>query len=426
MWEEIAGEDSYTAQLFQFCSNLLNELVAANPEFASPVRKKRELHLDALSYLVHSLIHAASLPCRYKAVGISLRKTDYHGEEQYAFLSYWPFRRVVTMLTSPAAGEPLCLLRKGTFHRTNSANRLRSRIEPNNLLKDRFARAGLISPTHPYAVVHPNVSDPVQIRLDGRNLEPVGRCLTSSETVIPLVNARLAATDFTVCYPDYRSYLDCWDFATGEFSRQFRGNQLTRQFKFDLSSGGRLYGHFVQSLPKEARKLLLMNGEPVVEYDFRSMQLHLAYDEVGHSCELADGYLIEPYGVAYREAFKNCFKRVIGTGQKKSLRSAFSFAIREELERFVSPEELNAMISAFWNTHPKLASIGNTEAWRRLQLKESEIALAVLAELEQQGIACVPLHDGFIVQQRHEAALASAMTRAVQGLTSRPTAQRCV
>jgi hypothetical protein len=63
--------------------------------------------------------------------------------------------------------------------------------------------------------------------------------------------------------------------------------ELTRKFKFDYNSGGRLYC-IAQNLSKDARRTLAINGNPTVELDFKSlhptMLYHLAQLEAPEDC----------------------------------------------------------------------------------------------------------------------------------------------
>ena len=54
-----------------------------------------------------------------------------------------------------------------------------------------------------------------------------------------------------------------------------------RVFNCDWTRGGRWFGVFWQGLPKDLRRHLLINGEPVVERDYRACHLRLLYAQAG-------------------------------------------------------------------------------------------------------------------------------------------------
>lgn len=286
---------------------------------------------------------------------------------------------------------------------------------------DRLTVAGLVWSTHPNKATHPAKACTVGIRPDDTSdlLEVFGP-FSPSETVLPKVNARLKNARVALHLPDYRSYKRYWNHTDGTFKFHQSGNQLTRQFKYDLESGGRLYGHWVQGVPERLRHHLTINGMPVVEYDYRGMQVHLAYSSLGLVCALDDPYRVPGYAEHYRDAFKAIFLRIIGSDETQSLPNIFRHGISEALGRQVTDVEVAELTDAFWGVHEPLRQLANTEAWRHLQLTESEIALTVMASLEDQGITCIPIFDGFVVQSRHGPELEFAMKDAVNGLRSIP------
>jgi hypothetical protein len=56
---------------------------------------------------------------------------------------------------------------------------------------------------------------------------------------------------------------------------------LHRIWNQNWQRNGRLYGCWVQNLPKETRRTLLLNGEPVAEPDYHALHCRLIYDLAG-------------------------------------------------------------------------------------------------------------------------------------------------
>lgn len=394
LFKEVHGDDEYRRNLRAFARELLDELIASNPSLAGRVRKWRHEHIASLSLLLHSLAHVASFPVRYKVIAVSLNSTDYRPGKSFDGLSYTIVSRVVGMLTNPEIGEPLCWQRKGTFDRSFGSG-VRTRLAPGENLKDRLAQAGLIWPTHPHSRL--KAAGHVVVIKDRNTNEktPVSRELLPNESVLQSVNARLRKTEFKIHFPNYKSYESSWDYSNNYFEFTTEG-QLRRQFVDDDSSGGRLTGLGLQNLPKRLRQFLTINGEPVYEYDYQGCQVYLAYAELSVEPPPGNPYDIPSYGPEYRDVFKALFTVLIGSDKDQSLMSAFSLAVQKRTGAFLESGQAEAMADAFWSHHPALKKLSNTEAWKRLQYRESEIMLDVLNRLEAQGIPCIPIHDAVI------------------------------
>lgn len=416
----VQGPKSYWVALDHFCRDLLRELEKSHGERPSGGRALRE-KLICITHLVHSLAYVVSRPITHQLVAVSLDQNQYGPDGRLAMFSYSAMRAVVEMLSSPGEYGPLCRRLRGTYNRATHEG-VTTRLEPNRSLKDRLAQAGLIWPTHPYAYSHSAPEHFLQIQfVDGGELYAVDRPPSELEAVIPKLNARLKRTRFDVRFPSYAAYCKTmWDFDASRPTTTYSGNQLARRFKYDLDTGGRLYGHFVQWLSSDLRPHLLMNGSPVVEYDYSGMMVHMAYASIGEVCPLADPYSIPNFGARYREVFKAIFVRLIGSDPDANFEASLRFGIQKALGKYPSPDEIETFTAAFFEAHPKLRSMANTSAWRGLQLRESEVSLKVLSELEAKGITCIPIFDGFIVKQNHEDALSAAMDGAVRDLSSKP------
>ncbi len=170
--------------------------------------------------------------------------------------------------------------------------------------------------------------------------------------------------------------------------RKFRIEQPEDVHAFDRH--GRLYGGFWEDLPKDQRHLLTIGGEPVVDLDFASMFIHLAYCRLGAEAPTGDLYAI-PGLEEHRKAvkslmvslfFRNVAARRLPIGSKETLPSGWT------MERF------KAAASAH---HPAIASLFDTNVGFQLMAVESEILVGILLELGSKGVAALPMHDGVMV-----------------------------
>ncbi|MBB3917047.1 hypothetical protein [Rhizobium fabae] len=167
--------------------------------------------------------------------------------------------------------------------------------------------------------------------------------------------------------------------------RKFRVDQHGDEARFDRH--GRLYGGFWEDLPKEQRHLLTIDGEPVVDLDFASMFIQLAYCRRGLQPPSGDLYAI-PGLEEHRKAvkslmvslfFRNAEARRLPAGSKEALPSGWS------MERFKA---------AAVALHPAIAHLFDTNVGFELMALESEILIGIVLDLGSKGIAALPIHDG--------------------------------
>ncbi len=170
--------------------------------------------------------------------------------------------------------------------------------------------------------------------------------------------------------------------------RKFRIEQPEDVHAFDRH--GRLYGGFWEHLPKDQRHLLTIGGEPVVDLDFASMFIHLAYCRKAVEALTGDLYAI-PGLEEHRKAvksltvslfFRDVAARRLPIGSKETLPSGWT------MERF------KAAASAH---HPAIASLFDTNVGFELMALESEILVGIVLELGSKGVAALPMHDGVMV-----------------------------
>lgn len=184
--------------------------------------------------------------------------------------------------------------------------------------------------------------------------------------------------------------------------------QLRRIFNGDFDTGGRLFGGWWQTLPRELRKHIRVDGEPVVDVDFSTLHLWLAYAEAG--CASPPGDLYDLTGVDHlRPDWKTLRKG------RKLLVSAM-FTSKKALKRWpgATPKECEAFqahfgkgtkvrdeIAAIRKRHQSVAAWFECGRGLKLQRTESDILVAALLKLNAIGIAALPIHDSVLVARSH-------------------------
>ena len=162
--------------------------------------------------------------------------------------------------------------------------------------------------------------------------------------------------------------------------------------------GERLYGHWVQWLPKDLRKQLQIDGKPVAELDYAGMQLALLYAIQGRSVPEGDPYAVSGFS---REDMKAVLTRSVGTPNREEALVAIRSQLHDENRSRKGRAE--QLYDAFWNAHAEVCPhhTGNEAAWSKLQMLDSQLALGVVASLLAQRVTPIPIHDSFVVQKQY-------------------------
>lgn len=192
------------------------------------------------------------------------------------------------------------------------------------------------------------------------------------------------------------------------------------------------YGRFhscFQSAPKELRRRLLIDGSPVVEFDFSGTQLAILYHLQGLDTE-GDLYALPGVGGEYRAALKKAHLIAINTRSKAHAMSTIRYNSESYRRALVRGDEIpedglllpdgmspRDLVEAIAARHRGIG--GGLFSGRGLELMflESRIAEGVLAEFSSRGTAPVlPWHDGFVTTLASADALFEAMVRSWQSV----------
>lgn len=158
-----------------------------------------------------------------------------------------------------------------------------------------------------------------------------------------------------------------------------------------LAQGGRLYGGFWQTLPRQRRASLRIDGEPLAVLDFASMHLRLVY-----ACEGVvppDGDLYARPGLEGQRAAVKLITNVLLNDRHHSR------ARWPEGEEIGQPSgwAIKALRAALWGRHPVLRDAFGRQLGLELQFTESKIMVEVLDRLRLQRVPGLGLHDGLMV-----------------------------
>jgi hypothetical protein len=180
-----------------------------------------------------------------------------------------------------------------------------------------------------------------------------------------------------------------------------------------IDRGGRLFGGWWQTIPKDYRRYVSINGRPTVEVDFSEMHPSMLYilDGQGAPQNIYDLGIIYPNEVPYDPNVQPHKAR------RKVIKRFLNALINDEREQHklsktgsrqlkLSHQQLKELLLT---KHPVIAKAIGTDTGSYLQYLDSRIACGVMLRLMDQGIVALPVHDSFLVQREFESELITAM-----------------
>lgn len=180
-----------------------------------------------------------------------------------------------------------------------------------------------------------------------------------------------------------------------------------------LDRGGRLYGGWWQTIPKDCRRYITINGRPTVEVDFSEMHPTMLYllHGVEPSQNIYDLGIRQPTDPPYDPTVEPHKSR------RKTIKRFLNALINDEHGRHklrkstskqlgLTHEQLKELIVT---KHPVIGKAVGTDIGSHLQYLDSQIACHVMLKLMSQGIVALPVHDSFLVQVEFQPELVAAM-----------------
>jgi hypothetical protein len=172
---------------------------------------------------------------------------------------------------------------------------------------------------------------------------------------------------------------------------------LHRIWNQNWQRNGRLYGCWVQNLPKENRRTLLLNGEPVAEPDYPALHCHLIYDLAGKP--MPD----KPFEIDgfERSEVKRAFYTMVNAPTWDSARRAI----------WQHSPKWRELMDAIASKHSAVKEALCSGVGARLMFMDATIMCRNLADLNRAGIVALPIHDSVIVEAKHESRAFEIMER---------------
>ena len=180
-----------------------------------------------------------------------------------------------------------------------------------------------------------------------------------------------------------------------------------------MDRGGRMYGGWWQTVPKDYRRFITINGRPTVEVDFSELHPTMLYILANQKApeNIYDVGIMTPGDSPYdsqiephksrRKIIKKFMNALINDEQ-----GLYRLSAADSNKLGMSHEQLK---QAVVDKHPVLVRSFCTDAGLYLQFLDSEIAIRVMMRLMSQQIVALPIHDSFLVQVEFEQELMAAM-----------------
>ncbi len=172
--------------------------------------------------------------------------------------------------------------------------------------------------------------------------------------------------------------------------------------------GGRFYGGWWINAKKDHRSQITINGQPTVELDFSAHHLRLCYHLSGlQPPDQDDLYALEGTE-GLRKAVKWAVTVLLNLGPGKRMPRPDD-KLKDLLRGRMTTAQLRRVVET------RYAEIGDWFGAGRgteLQWIDGRIGSTVLNTLALNGVACLPVHDSFIVEEQHRTLLSQTMIEA--------------
>lgn len=199
----------------------------------------------------------------------------------------------------------------------------------------------------------------------------------------------------------------------------------------DWKQNGRVYGAWWHGCPKELRKYILIDGEPVVELDFSAIHVLLLYAHLGENFldEGVDAYTIE--GHNFRNAMKVVMMSAINAkpnekadGDTRAIRATWDTLIGKLNDERIkyginSHNNLYEMLEAIKERHQPISKFLASGEGIKLMREDSDIAIEIIGQHTKMNVPILSVHDSFIVPRLFEPFTREIMKQAYGKLVAR-------
>jgi len=173
--------------------------------------------------------------------------------------------------------------------------------------------------------------------------------------------------------------------------------------------GGRFYGGWWQFIPKKYRVHITINYLPTVEVDYSGLHPYMMYHLSGQTPPEGDMYDIGIWKTPKESERKRPIVKEFFNAIVNDEYGVYRMSKEDKGCLGMSNSQLRKKIA---DKHSLIKDKFDSGYGLTLQYEDSKIAERVLLLLLKQDIACLPVHDSFIVQATERASVIAAMSQA--------------
>jgi len=203
-------------------------------------------------------------------------------------------------------------------------------------------------------------------------------------------------------------------------SLNFSNVTLKRIFSNNsLKLGGRFYHGWWQTVPKEYRHHITIDGYKTAEVDFSAMSLRLLYAKEGAA--VPDNRELYDIGLegskAYLERARKLIKKFTNAVINDE-RGTFRLDKSKLKELKLTHQQLQTKVNKY---HKPIIKYFGTGIGLSLMYTESLIAEDVMLFFLKQGVIVLPIHDSFIVRSGYQSSLEAQMKASFKKIVNTTT-----
>lgn len=262
----------------------------------------------------------------------------------------------------------------------------------------------------------------VRINKPAANAGPMPIALAGTISLLEAVNTRLSATSITVPEQVMAALKGSGIEGEGEdeqdlqrkrsYAGDLTATSIYRAFRGNWQSGGRFYGGWWMSFPKQYRPYIRINNAPVVELDYKTLHPALLAIRTGEPL-IADPYVVPSFDTPeMRKVGKRTFNRLLNKADSDLAGLMRMRAKPEDTKALAGRMKFSQYLALFLEGVRTMQPWFGTGEGVRLQREDSELAQAVMKTMENASVPVLPIHDSFIVPLENEGLLREAMTQA--------------
>ena len=263
---------------------------------------------------------------------------------------------------------------------------------------------------------HQNIVPPdtSQVHLAREQLYQINQLLGDQAICLALPNAGLKELALEMAGSQYSYSVGAGQSVSRARLLNFAQVGLRRIFaKGRMDRGGRMYVAWWQTLPKDYRRFVTINGRPTIEVDFSEIHPTMLYCLAGQAAppNIYDLGIRKPGETPYDPKVEphKSRRKIIKTfvcALINDERGVYRLSDVDAMELGMSHEQLKKAVE---EKHPVIAQSFRTDVGLYLQFLDSQIAAGVMVRSMEQRIVALPVHDSFLVQEEFEPELISAM-----------------